>query len=236
MLSVPTRIAPAAFIRRTSVASVRGRRTIAVDSRPGPGREPLDVEEVLHREGHTGQRPDGLALRPGGVHGRRLAQRASGRDLGEGVDPSIFPADAGKRRLGHGNGAGVACRDGRSDLGGACPGPGRIIHPCSPGHRAGRRRRRAPARRRRDRHPRAPPPCRRRAGETRRRRAESPRRSGDSRSPRLHRCRRPSSRRHSAGWATDGGSIVSPGSRPSSAASRRQRARLPSDRRRRPSA
>ena len=78
MFSVPSSTAPAAFIRRTSAASAAAGRALAVDARPGAGRQAGDVEEVLHREGHAGERPERPAGGARGVDRRRLG-RAPGR-------------------------------------------------------------------------------------------------------------------------------------------------------------
>ena len=77
MLSAPTSTAPAASIRSISVASRAAGGKIAVDLRAGAGRKPFDVEQVLHREGHAGQRADGLAGGDAASIARALARARS---------------------------------------------------------------------------------------------------------------------------------------------------------------
>ena len=62
MLSAPTSTAPAASSRSISVASRAAGGVVAVDLRAGKRRKPCDVEQVLHRERHAGERPERLAV------------------------------------------------------------------------------------------------------------------------------------------------------------------------------
>ena len=86
----------------------RRRRIGAVDLGAGDGCNAGDVEQVLDREGHAGER----ALVGRGVNRLRLGARALRRHGGEGVELGIERFDARKRRVDHRGGAGLAGRNG----------------------------------------------------------------------------------------------------------------------------
>ncbi len=77
----------------------RRRRQVAVDLRSGERRQAGDVEQVLDREWHAGERPDRFAARARGVDRFGAQQRALLGDRGEGVEHRIALANAGERRL-----------------------------------------------------------------------------------------------------------------------------------------
>ena len=62
MLSAPTRTAPAASSRSISVASRADGSVVAVDLRARERRKTRDVEQILDRERHAGERPERFAL------------------------------------------------------------------------------------------------------------------------------------------------------------------------------
>ena len=101
MLSAPTRTAPASRIRATSVASRRCRRIDRVDLRARERGQARDVEQILYRVRHAGERRQ---RRAGGARARST-RRASARarsavTCGEAVDRGIERVDARERRLG----------------------------------------------------------------------------------------------------------------------------------------
>ena len=106
MLSAPTSTAPAASSRRTSTASRARRRRVALDLRAGERRQAGDVEQVLHRERHAGQRQ----LRSLRVAVERVGalQRALGEQRRERVDLRVGRLDAIEARL-HGVGRMQRC-------------------------------------------------------------------------------------------------------------------------------
>ena len=108
MLSAPTRTPPALSSRETSVASRLRRRPLAVDLRAGPGRQPLDVEEVLDGERRAGQWPKPFAACASRVDRLGPGKRARRRDVGKRAERAVPRFDALKRRLGHFAGAGRA--------------------------------------------------------------------------------------------------------------------------------
>ena len=69
------------------------RRVVAVDEGAGAGRHAGEVEEVLDREGHAGERQPLAGGNPA-VHRLRLGQRPRGRDVGEGIDGFVDGRDA----------------------------------------------------------------------------------------------------------------------------------------------
>ena len=79
----------------------RGRRMRAIDLGAGDGGEPSDVEQVLHRERHAGERQ--LRLVAPGVDRLRLGAGAFGRHGGEGIERGIEFVDARQRVLDHGS-------------------------------------------------------------------------------------------------------------------------------------
>ena len=109
-----------------------GRRIRAVDLRAGDGRQSGDVEQVLHREGHAGERAELLLPRRRGVDRLGAGARALGGDGGEGVEHRIALADARERILDHGERARLARGNRRGDL--ARRRPGRVG-----GHGSGRK-------------------------------------------------------------------------------------------------
>ena len=75
---------------------VRGRRRAAVDLGAGAGRQAGDVEQVLDREGHAGERQV-LAVR-GPIDGARRGAGALGGDVGEGVERGVARGDLARAR------------------------------------------------------------------------------------------------------------------------------------------
>ena len=96
----------------------RRRRRIAVDLRAGERRQAGDVEQVLDRERHAGERAELLAAGARLVDRLRAAERALLGDRGEGIEQRIALADAGERRLDDALRAGAAGGDGGGDIGG----------------------------------------------------------------------------------------------------------------------
>ena len=94
-------------------AVARGLRSIDVDLRAGARRQALDVEQVLDRERHAGQR----AAMGAGIDLRRALAGARGQDVGEGVDGGLAGLDAGQRRLDDGGGLDLAAHHGAGDVG-----------------------------------------------------------------------------------------------------------------------
>ena len=76
----------------------------------------FDVEQVLHRERHTGQRPQGFAARAPDIHLRRLGAGGVEARAGEGVHAGVGGLDAGDAGLQHGGGAALAAGDGLHGL------------------------------------------------------------------------------------------------------------------------
>ena len=76
-----------------------GRRTVAVDLGACTGRQPLDIEQVLHGERHASERADRFAGRDRRVDLSRLGACALGRDIGEGVQHAIARSDPRQRGL-----------------------------------------------------------------------------------------------------------------------------------------
>ena len=89
-----------------------GRRGVATDLRASQGRQALDVEQVLHREGHAGQRTGDVAR----IDRVRGGQGALGGDGREGVDAAIQAGNARQCGFGHGPGGDAAGADLAGDL------------------------------------------------------------------------------------------------------------------------
>jgi len=109
----------------------RCRRLIAVDLRTGQSRQSGDIEQILDRERHAGQRPQRFALFARPVDQFRAKERALLGDRREGIKHRIALADARQRRLDHANRAGAARRYGSGNIGGSGEveiGRGRIKH------------------------------------------------------------------------------------------------------------
>ena len=77
------------------------RRHFAIDLGAGAGRQPLHVEQILHREWHTGQRSDRLAGGAVGIERIGAGQRTFGGDIGEGIQNLGARADSGQRVFDH---------------------------------------------------------------------------------------------------------------------------------------
>ena len=100
MLSAPTRMAPAASSRSISAASRAAGGSVAIDLRAGERRQTRDVEQILHRERHAGERAELFCLCARASSMRlRARQRALLGDRGEGIEQRIALADTGQRRL-----------------------------------------------------------------------------------------------------------------------------------------
>jgi hypothetical protein len=78
----------------------RGRRIVAIDPGAGARRHPSDVEEVLDRIGHAGERQR-LARRHLCVHRIGLGERPLERRVGEGAEPAVGRRDMGDRAFRH---------------------------------------------------------------------------------------------------------------------------------------
>ena len=91
------RMAPALSSRATSVASCSAGGAVAIDLRAGAGRQALDVEQVLDREGRAGERAERLAARPRRVDRVGLGERARRRHVGEGAERGVARLDARER-------------------------------------------------------------------------------------------------------------------------------------------
>jgi hypothetical protein len=98
----------------------RRRGAVAVDAGSGAGGDARDVEQVLHREGHAGQRQR-LARAQPRVHRLGGAAGAVHQQVGEGADPAVQRRDPGQRRLGDGGGVGAPGLDGGGNLPGGVP-------------------------------------------------------------------------------------------------------------------
>ena len=88
-------------MRSISVASreAGGRSRLIFD--PARVERPLDVEQVLNRKGHAGERTDAFA---GGYRGIDLARpgaSALGGDVGEGIEHLVVLPDPRQRSLGN---------------------------------------------------------------------------------------------------------------------------------------
>ena len=122
MLSAPTRMAPAASSRSIKAASrVAGGASRLIFDPASVGR-PRDVEQILDRERHAGERTERLAGRAGVID--RLARAASARcfgDRGEGIEQRIALADAEQRRFDDARGARAAGRHRGGDVGRTAP-------------------------------------------------------------------------------------------------------------------
>ena len=119
MLSAPTRTAPAASMRSTSVASREDGARSRLIFEPARVGKALHVEQVFDRERHAGERADASG-RPRSRHRRlRLGARAIGGDVGEGVQNGIVLCDPRQRGFGHGE-RGQSCRR---------PRPARFLRP-----------------------------------------------------------------------------------------------------------
>ena len=198
MLSAPTRTAPARSRRATSGASTAAGGRLALDLRAGARRQAGDVEQVLDRERHAGERQRvarAIAVGEAPVERRGARARALGDDVGEGVDRRIDGGDARQARLDHRRRADGARSHRLGDRGGgageelagphrgeALPAAGRSSGPIGVNTGAGssrdaerrghhqRRRARRPARSRRGRRADAPARAAGRARPRRRRR------------------------------------------------------------------
>ena len=91
------------------------RRIVAVDLRAGPRRHALDVEEVLDRVGHAGQRQR-LAGGDGRIDRVGLGQGAVEGRVGEGAELRVGRLDLGDGRFGDGARGHAACVHRRRDL------------------------------------------------------------------------------------------------------------------------
>ncbi len=72
----------------------RRRRQVAVDLGAGERRQAGDVEQILDRERHAGERAERLAPRARGVDRFGAQQRALFGDRGEGIENRVALADA----------------------------------------------------------------------------------------------------------------------------------------------
>ena len=118
MLSAPTSTAPAASMRSISVASrVAGARSRLIFE-PARVGEARDVEQILHREGHAGERADGLAGGDIGIDRARFGTGAIGGDVGEGIEDGVVLLDARERCFGRIERGHLAARNRARDLGG----------------------------------------------------------------------------------------------------------------------
>ena len=79
----------------------RRRLEVAIDLRSGAGRQPLHVEQVLHRERHAGERAGIFPGRDRGIDCARPGARAIGGHVGEGIQDGIVLGDPRQRRFGH---------------------------------------------------------------------------------------------------------------------------------------
>ena len=100
MLRPPRSTAPAAFIRSTREASAFAGGLSRLIFEPARVVTPCDVEEVLDRIGHAGERQR-LAGGDGRIDRVGLAERAVEGRVGEGAEARVGRLDAGDRRLGH---------------------------------------------------------------------------------------------------------------------------------------
>ena len=99
MLSAPTRIAPARLQARDERRVGRGGRQVAVDLRTGARRQAGNVEQVLDRERHAGERTERLASGAGRVDRIGLGERPRRRHIGEGAERAVVRFDARQRRF-----------------------------------------------------------------------------------------------------------------------------------------
>ena len=95
-------------------------RPRAIDLGAGDGGKAFDIEQVLDREGHAGERQFGLVAH--GVDGARPSPRAIGGNGGEGVERRIALFDARKRIVHHAERARPPGADRLRDRGRFCPG------------------------------------------------------------------------------------------------------------------
>ncbi len=100
----------------------RGRRQIAVDLGAGERRQAGNVEQVLDRERHAGQRRKPLASRPCLIERLRAGERALLGDGGEGIEQRVALADTRQRRFDDMRRADAAGGDGGGDRGRRVPG------------------------------------------------------------------------------------------------------------------
>ena len=97
-----------------------GRRVVAVDLGAGSGRQPFDIEQVLHSEGRASKRAQVLSAHAGRIDGVSLGERALRGHLGEGAERAVSGFDAVEGLLRDLAGAHRARSDRRGDrLGGS---------------------------------------------------------------------------------------------------------------------
>ena len=99
---------------------------IAIDLRSGERCQPGDVEQIFHRERHTGERENRLAARERLIDGLGTNKRALLGDCGERIEQRVARPDARQRRFDNTQRAGTAGSDGRGDFAGRVPG--KITH------------------------------------------------------------------------------------------------------------
>ena len=75
----------------------RRRLEVAIDLRSGTGRQALHIEQVLHRERHTGEWAGILPRRDHGIDRPRLGARALGRYVGKAIQGWIVLGDPRQR-------------------------------------------------------------------------------------------------------------------------------------------
>ncbi|MGY4465386.1 hypothetical protein ACVWWK_001068 [Bradyrhizobium sp. LB9.1b] len=95
----------------------RGGHAVSVDLRACACGEARDVEQVLHREGHAGERADGLAGGDIGVDRARFGTGAIGGDVGERIEDGVVLLDARKRCFGRIERRHFAARNRARDIG-----------------------------------------------------------------------------------------------------------------------
>jgi hypothetical protein len=98
---------------------LRGRMR-PIDLGAGDGRQPCDVEKVLDRERHAGERQARFVAR--GVERARAALRALGGDGGEGIECRIELGDARQRGVDNVGSTRLACANRLRNLGRCRPG------------------------------------------------------------------------------------------------------------------
>jgi hypothetical protein len=96
-------------------------RVVTVDLRSGDGRHPCDIEQVLDRERHPGERAHLCAVLTRGVDRVGAGERTLIGDGGERVERSIQRGDTRERARHHVAGADLAIMDGVGNRVGGCP-------------------------------------------------------------------------------------------------------------------
>ena len=100
----------------------RRRRQIAIDLGAGQCRQAGNVEQILDRERHAGQRRKLFALRPCLIEHSCASKRAPLGDRREGIEQRVALADACQRRFDNMCCADTAGRNGSGDIGRRVPG------------------------------------------------------------------------------------------------------------------